>query len=132
MNLRKMREQQAWENYDKVKTLYHLTRITPDSDLSVISKITQKGIMSGSTVDTESGVQPAIWFVVDKKAAVLVARELVMEHFALFSIRKRAIPRGTIRWDNVAEHSAAFSFYCLLDHIPPSYIHFVGVYTVIP
>lgn len=117
-------ERQAWESYERTSRLYHVTRV------SNIAKIAVGGLKAGAAVDIGGVEHPAIWIFTDKSWATNVAGSIGMGEFALFSIRKAAVKRDLIRWDNVAELCARVSFYCLKDRILPSYISFIGAYTL--
>jgi hypothetical protein len=125
-------EQAAWKNYENADTLYHLSGflVGVDDFVPVMDSILTEGLKAGSTVETESGKTPAIWFFVDKKMAGSIAQGMLIQDFLLFSIRKDAIPRHTIRWDNVAESWAPFSFYALGERVPPGCIRFVDIFRV--
>ena len=116
----KEQERRAWQSYENGKTLYH---VTPAKSALAIQV---GGIVSHSTVDDE----PAIWFFTEKDWAAEVAQSIGMHEYALFSIRKSAIKRELIRWDNVGELYAAVSFYCIKKHIPRSYVSLVGCYRI--
>ena len=112
-------ERRAWQSYEQAKTLYHVAPWERALQISL-----------GGIRAPEGDDEPAIWFFTDKSWAGEVAASIGLQNFALFSIRKGAIKRETIRWDNVAEHCALVSFYCLRSHIPQSYVRWIGTYSV--
>ena len=119
-----MMERRAWESYERTNRLYHVAPV------SNIAQIAVGGLNTGTTVNIDGVGHPASWFFTDKDWAGDVAGSIGMGEFALFSIRKAAVKRDLIRWDNVAELCARVSFYCLKERIPPSYISFIGAYSL--
>lgn len=119
-------ERYAWQSYEQAKALYHVSAAKPDNWLRmIVDGIRPKP--GGWGIDDG----PAIWFFTDERWAAEVAASIGLQDFALFRIRKSAIKRELIRWDNVAERCAAVSFYCLQSHIPKSYVRWMGNYSVV-
>jgi hypothetical protein len=116
-------EAEAWESYRQARFLYHIAR----HDINTHVSILREGLKGSH--DEEAGGM-AVWFFTDKDWAGAVAESLMMQQFDLYRISKDAVPKDSIRWDNVGEFAAARSFYALLDAIPADAVRYAGSFKV--
>ncbi len=63
--------------------------------------------------------------------ALAMAQRLGIAHFALFAIKKNAIPKHCIEWEKSATCAADAILYCFCDHIEKDAVELIDCFETV-
>ena len=111
----------AWSTYRSARELYYV------DDIEQVVPILSTGIGQAGAVHGEGRVHTIICFT-KRTMATAVAQRLGMANFALFAIKKNAIPKHCIQWERLENHDTGALLYCFCDHIEKDAVELVDCF----
>lgn len=111
----------AWSTYRSTRELYYIDRV--EQVVSILST----GITKKSTLCGEGKTHTIVCFT-KRNMALAMAQRLGIAHFALFAIKKNAIPKHCIEWEKSATGQADAILYCFCDHIAKDAVELIDCF----
>lgn len=108
----------AWSVYRTAQELYYV------DDLAQVISVLSHGIAKQRATHGEGKVHTIVCFT-KRSMAAAVAQRLGMVQFALFAIKKNAIPKHCIQWEKLETGNADALLYCFCDHIDKDAVELV-------
>lgn len=115
------RRKSVWSTYRNISELYYV------DDVEQVIPILSNGIDKEHALRGEGKSHTIVCFT-KPSMATQVAQRLGIDHFALFTIKKSAIPKHCIQWEKPESCHTAALLYCFCKHIDKDAVELVDCY----
>jgi len=115
------RRQSVWSTYRSISELYYV------DEVQRVIPILSHGIDKQHATRGEGKAHTIVCFTTPSMATQ-VAQRLGIAHFALFAIKKSAIPKHCIQWENSEACPTAALLYCFCHHIDKDAVELVDCF----
>jgi hypothetical protein len=111
----------AWRTYRNTEELYYI------DDIEQVISVLSNGIAKEHATNSEGKTHTIVCFT-KRAMAATVARRLGIAHFALFRVKKNAIPKHRIQWEAPERSNTGALLYCFCDHIDKDAVELIDCF----